>query len=212
MFVIDNSGSVGKSNFRKIQKFLIKIIGSWKIGYKKVRVAVVSFSNKAFVNFHLKTYKNKYQLRRAIRMLKYQSGGTNTYKALRLLRTVFRRRNGDRKYAPNIAIVVTDGKSSNSRLTKKAAQRIKRRGVRLFSVAIGHKVRRSELRAMASYPKYKHIFTVGNFNTLKTITRGITRNICQGMCMFIYFHIEIRKFSNSLLVELYFGERIILRK
>ncbi|CAE1280705.1 COL6A [Acanthosepion pharaonis] len=47
------------------------------------------------------------------------------------------------------------------------------------SVGKGNFLRRSELRAIASYPKYKHMFTVGNFNALKTITRGITKNICQ---------------------------------
>lgn len=186
VFVLDTSGSVGILHFRKVQQFVIDIINSWKISYNKVRVAVISFSDKAFVNVYLNQYSNKYYLIRAIKNIKYRSGRTNTYYALRLLGTVFQRRNGDRKYAPNIAIVVTDGKSSNSIFTKLAADRIKRKGVVLFSVPVGRSVCRSEVRAMASHPKYKHIFSVDKFNALKKSTRRITKNICQGMCMLNY--------------------------
>lgn len=189
MFVLDNSGSVGIGHFRSVKQFLINIIRSWKIGPNEVRVAVVSFSNRAFVNFYLKRYNNKYGLIRAIRNIKYLRGGTNTYNALQLLHTVFKRQNGDRKYAQNIAIVITDGKSSNSLLTKLAANGIKRTGVKMFSVGVGHNVRSSELRVLASHPQYKHMFTVGTFKALKRITNTITTNICQGMCMFNYLNI-----------------------
>lgn len=59
-FVLDHSGSVGIRNFRKVQQFLINIIRSWTIGYNKLRVTVVSFSNHAFINFYINRYSNKY--------------------------------------------------------------------------------------------------------------------------------------------------------
>ncbi|CAE1226742.1 COL6A [Acanthosepion pharaonis] len=181
VFVLDTSGSVGIVNFRKVHQFVIGIINSWKIGRNKVRVAVISFSNYAFVNIYPNQFSNKYYLIRAIKKIKYRSGGTNTYNALRLLGILFQRRYGDRKYAPNIAIVVTDGKSSNSILTKLEADKIKKKGVEMFIVPVGRRVCRSEVRAMASYPEYKHIISVGKFNALRKITWRITKNICQGI-------------------------------
>lgn len=58
----------------------------------------------------------------------------------------------------------------------------------MFNVAIGRSVRRSELRTIASQPKYKHIFTFGKLNALKGITRRITKNSYQDMCMFGYLN------------------------
>lgn len=180
---------MGNRNFRKVKKFVIDIIRSWKIGSNKMRVAIVSFSKRAFINFNLHRYSKKSSLIRAIRKIKYMSGGTNTYFALQLLHRVFKRQNGDRNSVPNIAIVITDGVSSNSKRTILAANTIKRAGVDIFSVGIGRKFRRSELQAMASHPKYKHIFTVGKFNALKRITKSISKKICQGMFMFNYLNL-----------------------
>ena len=185
-FVLDDSGSVKKRNFFRMKRFIIGIVRSLRIGWKNVRVAVVSFSTKAVVNFHLNRHHNKRSLIRAIHRIRYRRGGTNTHYALRKLRrSVFRRRHGDRRRVPNIAIVLTDGKSSNGRAVRKEAYKLKRSGVLIISIGVGKNIRHSELRDMASQPTSLFKFTVKNFSALKYVVKKITKRTCKGMCMFI---------------------------
>jgi len=184
-FVLDDSGSVTRKNFNKIKRFAIDIVRSLKIGSNKVRVAVVTFSTRPLINFPLNRYYNKRSLIRAIHKIRYRRGGTNTHYALRTLRThVFRKRRGDRRHVPNIAIVLTDGKSSNTRAVIREAIKLKRAGVKMFSIGVGKRLRYSELTAMASWPTYQFRFVVKNFYALRRIVYTVTKRTCKGMYMF----------------------------
>ncbi len=43
-FVIDTSGSVGYSNFQKVQQFLKKLVDFYNIGLDQTRYGLVSYS------------------------------------------------------------------------------------------------------------------------------------------------------------------------
>ena len=186
VFVLDDSGSVTRRNFEKVKLFTIGVVSAMKIGYNQVRVAVVSFSSSSVVRFNLRAYRKKWRLIKAIRRIRFRGGGTNTHIALRTLRYIFTKRQGDRSYAPNIAIVLTDGVSSNPRAVKREAAILKAKGIVMFSIGIGRNLRKSDLRAMASKPISQHKFTVKNFNALRSIKNKIAMKACQGRCMSLF--------------------------
>lgn len=193
VFLLDDSGSVRIKNFNKVKEFTINVVRSLTIDKNQVRVAVMSFSKTAVINFHLNRYNNQKDLIEAIRKIGYRKGSTNTHLALRLLNTVFQRKYGDRIGVPNIAIVVTDGKSNNPLSTKIEAGKLQKANVVMFSIGIGKNLRESEMIAMASKPTSEHKFTVDNFDVLHSITKKITTKTCEGMCMSsILTAVEIR--------------------
>ena len=60
------------------------------------------------------------------------SGNTDTDKALEFL--LLEGYRGGRDNAPNVAIVITDGRSFNSTLTKIAAEALKKAGTTVFAI------------------------------------------------------------------------------
>ena len=174
---------MASQNFQKVKKFTADIIRSLKIGKNQVRVAAISFSTRAVINFKLNKYYDQNSLIRAIMNIRYRKGGTNTHLALRLLNTVFKKELGDRLDAPNIAIVITDGISNKAVSTIKEAIKLQKEGVLMFSIGIGKRLRQSELIAMASKPTSEHTFTVNNFDALPSIKKKITTKTCEGKCI-----------------------------
>ena len=61
-------------------------------------------------------------------------GDTDTDKALDFL--LLEGFKGGRDYAPNVAVVITDGRSNNKTKTKLAAEAVKKAGTTVFAIGI----------------------------------------------------------------------------
>ena len=73
----------------------------------------------AKVAIHLNQYDDKESLKRAIRSLTHDGETTNTARAIRTMhKEAFTFQNGDRSDAQNIAIVLTDGNSTDEVFNK----------------------------------------------------------------------------------------------
>ncbi|XP_036357280.1 von Willebrand factor-like isoform X3 [Octopus sinensis] len=179
MLVLDDSGSVGSKNFAKVKTFAQNIVKSFNIGRNKIRVGAITFSHKVKLQFRLNRYYNKKNVLKAINRIKYKHGSTNTHKALDYLRRLsFRRIAGDRKLVPNIAIVLTDGKSNNLSKTKSAALKLRKTGAIVFAIGVGKGIKRSELNVIGSSPRRNHVFSVKGFNVLNSIVKRLTKRTC----------------------------------
>lgn len=62
------------------------------------------------------------------------------------------------------------------------AQQLKSSGVIIFSVGIGQKVSRSELRAIASRPVDEYVITLNKFTQLEGLVDKMFRLTCYGKC------------------------------
>ena len=92
---------------------------------------IYSFPSKTVqVQFPLNKYTNKQSLLEAIERIPYEYGITNTADAIKSLRSrVFSRKYGDRKFIPDIAVLLTDGVANvNVKSMRKEATRAKRSG------------------------------------------------------------------------------------
>ena len=126
VFVLDQSGSIGEPNFKRMLNFVRTLIGVLELTAGTARVGVVIFGDDAEVYFPLNRYELGEEAAKAILDIRYGRGSTNTAGALALVRTVmFTEENGDRPGVPNFAIVITDGASDDFSATVREARALK---------------------------------------------------------------------------------------
>jgi len=75
VFVVDGSGSIESSNFRKVKSFIQQVVDSFDIGNETVRVGFIQFSDSANIQFDLRRYSSKDVVRAAVQGTPYQDRG-----------------------------------------------------------------------------------------------------------------------------------------
>ena len=83
-FVMDESGSVGVSNYELMKQFVHNTVSEFDIGPDDTQVGVISYDSSARVEFYLNTYDNKTDLLSAINSLPFSGANTNTATAIDL--------------------------------------------------------------------------------------------------------------------------------
>ncbi|XP_052079210.1 collagen alpha-1(XII) chain-like isoform X2 [Mytilus californianus] len=182
IFLVDNSGSVGSSNFNTTLTFISDIVDGLKIGIKKdkFQVGVLTFHTPVKAEFNLDEYQDKQDVKNAIMEIRYEGGGTNTGGAIKYLHTTaFARASGHRPGYPMIGILITDGYSSNKAETRKEAMNARLKGIKMFSIGIGNAMDTTELESVASEPKSQFVFTAASFKLLKSIESLLLSKTCE---------------------------------
>ena len=191
MFVLDASGSIREPNFVSMINAVVNIVNSLTIGPNKTRVAVVRFSSSATLMFNLNTYTQKSTLIQAIRGISYTGGGTNTHQALALLRTsIFSEVLGVRSdfEATKVAIVITDGRSSNPSETKTQADLLRSdENFLIYAIGVGSGVGVTELNNIAG--SSSTVLQLQDFRVaeLQRLQERIVEDAC--FSMYPYLHL-----------------------
>ena len=86
--MVDNSGSIGFSNFRKVKNFLVEMVDYFDISKDGTHVAMITFDHFTYDEFNFKAYYTKNAVKEAIRDVYYSAGATYTGEALEHLRYV----------------------------------------------------------------------------------------------------------------------------
>ncbi|CAH1783538.1 unnamed protein product [Owenia fusiformis] len=182
-FLIDSSSSITPENFNKVKDFIINVIGPLTISSDRVRVGVISFSGIAQVDFYLNRYSTKTDVQAAINNIQQMNQGTNTNLALDLLvNDFFTASNGDRTFAPNVAIIITDGQSDDSTATKASATVVKDAGIAVFAIGVGFDGMRdtidyeNELNILAT--DFDHIKMLTDHSALEVVINGVASFAC----------------------------------
>ncbi|GAB1600458.1 hypothetical protein Ahia01_000323800 [Argonauta hians] len=180
MFVLDDSGSVGLSNFGIVKQFVADIVEAFNIGSQNVRVGAITFSSRVKNQFNLNKYHDLNSLVQGINKIKFGKGYTYTNLALDYVREKsFTPSNGDRSNVINIVIVVTDGRSTQKTKTIEAASRLHKTNTVVFVIGVGSKLDAVELNSIASKPSKDHIYNVKNFDILESIKNKIINKTCE---------------------------------
>jgi len=178
-FVLDESGSVSSTDFDRSKNFSANVIAGFNVSAEGVRVSVISFSASVRTHMQFLDVNTTAAVQDVIRGIVQNSGGTNTHEALDTLRTsIFTESAGSRKNAAKIAIIQTDGKSSENEKTITAAARLKEEGVIVFAIGIGSGIDEQELHAMASEPTCTHVRILEDFQELNSVIADIEENAC----------------------------------
>uniref|UniRef100_A0A8C5SNX3 Matrilin-1 n=1 Tax=Laticauda laticaudata TaxID=8630 RepID=A0A8C5SNX3_LATLA len=189
IFLIDGSKSVRPENFELVKRFINQIVDSLEVSDKNTQVGLVQYSSSVKQEFPLGQYKNKKDIKTAVRKMTYMEKGTMTGQALKyLVDNSFAISSGARPGVPKVAIVFTDGRSQD--YINDAAKKAKELGYKMFAVGVGNAIE-DELKAIASEPVAEHYLYTADFRTINQIGKKLQTKICVGKVLsFVGSHIS----------------------
>lgn len=178
VFLVDGSWSIGTENFKQIRRFLSTLVNSFDVGPNHVQIGLVQYSTSPRTEFLLNTYRDKQDILKYISKLPYMGGGTQTGEGLDfMLNNHFVESAGSRarQRVPQIAVVITDGKSQDN--VESHAQNLKRRGIVLYAIGIKD-ADEDQLKEIANEPHSQHVYSVSDFAALQGISQSMVQTLC----------------------------------
>ena len=158
-------------NWNLLLNFMASIID--RLPRSGTQVGAVLFSDRGDLLFRLNQYSNLEDARDSILRTRYPGANTNTSGGLYIAHSqLFNVNNGDRPNVPNLAIVITDGKSTfDNASTIPNAQDLKRDGVQVLRVGVTNSMDENELKGLSSLPQVRdrNYFTTPDFQQLRGI-------------------------------------------
>ena len=179
VIILDASGSIGSSNFQLMKNYIINMLAAFNISPDKTRVGVIRYSDNASIVIPLGSYNNYFSLSSAINSTVYTRGWTYTDQALNLLNAAFATARVDQG-VPRVAIVFTDGQSTNISATVQAAQRVHNDGIFVYSFGIGSGINSTELTVIASGGQ-DNVFNVSSFSA--SDFQGVLKRLQVSTCI-----------------------------
>ncbi|XP_029635149.1 collagen alpha-1(XII) chain-like isoform X1 [Octopus sinensis] len=179
MFVLDSSSSIWIVDYKKQLKYVQRLVDNFNVGVGKSQVSVgaITFSDRAHLEFSLDQYTDSQQVRKAIDNIPYRTGQTNTAEALQVLRSELKPKLQSSS-SPFIAIVITDGKSRDTKATKKEAKLLHKLGVHVYAIGVGSNYDLEELKAIASDP-VNNVYQVTSYSALQEINKDFGVKPCE---------------------------------
>ena len=174
VFLVDGSWSIGKENFQQIQDFLHTLVNSFSVSPDQVRIGLAQYSTDPRTEFLLNTFQDKQEILEYIKKLPYKGGGTMTGLGLDfILKEQFVEQAGSRarRGVPQIAVVITDGRSQDD--VEPHADDLRRRGIILYAIGIKD-ADKEQLRKIGD----QHVYNVSDFSALQGISQNIVKMLC----------------------------------
>jgi collagen type VI alpha len=184
VFVLDSSATVTEEEFKMTKQFVKAIIGNGGYSSSKDRLALVRFSSKTYINWHagFDWFDDKKELHQAIDDLSHVPGKRDSGAALEIVRTrVFTRLGGMREKSKKIAVIITNGDSTDQTNLEKEAIVLKNMHVTIYVIGVGKGVSRAKLKRVVSAPAKRHIFTVERYRNLSKIMQPFQEATCIGV-------------------------------
>lgn len=187
-FIVDSSGSIGKTNWERTKRFLKRIVSKLDIGPTTTHVAAISYSTNPETVMRFNTLQgsnlNVAEVNKILDGLQWQRGFTFIDKALeRAAQGLFTTARGMRSNVPKIAFVITDGKQTKTGQYTPlsiASKYLKDKGVQMIAIGVGNRntVDYTELLDIASQDDY--VYLVESFDELQN--PGQARIFRQRVC------------------------------
>jgi len=182
IILIDGSWSVGPSNFKIMQTFLIDLVNAFNIGFDSVLIGIAQYSDDPRTEFNLNEHITSEALVRAINNMPYKGGNTATGRAIDYVTdTMFSILNGARRNVHKTAIVITDGESILDKVDE-PARRLREQNTEVYSIGVAAAIP-EELQAIASEPKDHHVLSVENFDHIQEIKSHLLKEVCSAIAV-----------------------------
>ncbi|XP_010771545.1 matrilin-3a isoform X3 [Notothenia coriiceps] len=180
VFIIDSSRSVRPGEFEKVKIFLADMVDTLDVGAEATRVAVVNYASTVKIEFVLKNYFNKPDMKKAITRIEPLAAGTMTGLAIKTaMNEAFTEESGARprsRKITKVAIIVTDGRPQDQVEEVSAAARAS--GIEIYAVGVDRADMRS-LQQMASTPLEEHVFYVETYGVIEKLTSKFRETLCE---------------------------------
>ncbi|XP_064905402.1 collagen alpha-1(VII) chain isoform X1 [Columba livia] len=176
-FLVDESSSIGQSNFNKVKDFLFRIISYFpKIGPEGTQVAVAQYSEEPRAAFHFNQHRDRNSVLRAVRGLGYTGGNTKTGRGLAyMLKEIFQSSRGMRPDFPHVLVLMTDGRSQDDVLPP--ARVAHALGIRVIAVGVSG-ADPVELNSILLQQNLQNVFYVTTFDDFPQILQELIEVIC----------------------------------
>ncbi|KAJ7391347.1 hypothetical protein OS493_018390 [Desmophyllum pertusum] len=179
--VVDSSSSVRRRNYELVKTFLIDLVDKMHVSTRLTHVAVIHYSHRAYLDwgFSSDRAQNAAALKKAIKVLKYQPGGTRTDKAMELAwNKIFKSGNGERPNVPHVLLIITDGITSRrSKPYPVVLKPFKENNIKVVAVGVGGRVDRNELNQIAMN-KAENVVHLDQFGELASKIKEILKILC----------------------------------
>ncbi|CAG2185497.1 COL6A [Mytilus edulis] len=179
VFMIDSSNTVGALNLEKTENFIKNFVTKLNVSKDGVHVGIEQYGSRPSAEFPLRMYNNRYDVLTAIHGMQIMGGGTNTGDAIEFAKTtMFSPAAGARSNVPRIAIMVTDGGTSETAAAIAEADKARAANIGLIGVGVGGLVNMQELNGVANQPSASHVITVSNYDQLEAISNQLMTMTC----------------------------------
>ena len=140
VFVVEGTDKIGRIGFEEIKDFVNRAIDKYTIGEKRIRVALVEYSETPRTVFGLEQYDTKPLLMKAVSDVSPSRGKTaDTVKALELAKDTLDIKSGGRPQAAKVIILVTGSTVQEKGNLERVLGEIKESTGQLYVIAIGDK-------------------------------------------------------------------------
>jgi len=172
----------------KIQlKFVADVINNLNIGRgdHQIRIGVAGFATDSYKVFDIDQLFDKNVIKASVQGIRYTQGGTNTYKGLQEVNTMFQR--DSRPSAPNYVIMLTDGKPTASYAGNTLAGVLSmatavKSHARMMTVGITAAVSEPEpdrlMKSVCTAPWRENYWHTPDFLALDSIVGIVSKTIC----------------------------------
>ena len=189
LFLLDQSGSVGRSNHALALQFIQSVVNFFEVGGNNTRVALFTFSTGATVDLLFNSSLTTQDVVSVISGIPYRGGFTHTAWALYYATIAFTypELNGARPIAagvPRIVVLITDGRSNTYSITRHARNLLDT-GATVYSIGIGN-VYTPELNQIASDPDSNHVFLLNSYTDAASFVQRLSGTTCDSKSV-IYF-------------------------
>jgi len=174
MIVLDNSGSIPKTEWIKMMDFVRVIVTDLKgvMGPNKARIGLVKYSTGSTLISGL-TWDANALLRAITGMGTATGGSTRTDLGISTAESELIRSPRAQGKKCKTMKIVTDGASTSPAATQAAAHRAKVYGIYLVAIGVGRGVNPTELRAVATDPDSKNVIMLSDFSGLDQLAHAI---------------------------------------
>ena len=177
VFVLDESGSIGRPNFQEVKTFVYNFSRNFLTDMTRNRVGVITFASQATEHIALNNTIEDNELHELIINLPYIGQGTNTALGLELMR---QQDWSNEISVLRLAIVLTDGQSNNKTATLLRAQEVHAHEppIVVYAIGIGGNTDQQELEAIASGEEFVTHLDSFDPNVLESTREGYSYQIC----------------------------------
>ena len=183
VFLVDESGSVGSTNYELAVQFMQSVVNFFDVEENRTRVAMISFSTNASINFVFNEHLSNQEVNTAIGNTRYNGGWTHTAWALYYARLIFYAPNlhlsGARPLSagfPRVVVLITDGHSNHYRVDDQSMY-LRQEGATIYSVGVAN-YDIDELNLIASDPDSEHVFLLQSYTDAASFVQLLSGTTC----------------------------------
>uniref|UniRef100_A0A8C8U2X9 Integrin, alpha D n=1 Tax=Peromyscus maniculatus bairdii TaxID=230844 RepID=A0A8C8U2X9_PERMB len=180
-FLIDGSGSIDKSDFSQMKAFVKALMGQF--ASTSTSFSLMQYSNILKTHFTFTKFWSTPNPQSLVDPIVQLQGLTFTATGIQeVVKELFHSKNGARKNAKKILIVITDGQKYRDPLKySDVIPQAEKANITRYAIGVGDAFQEptalQELNTIGSAPPQDHVFKVGNFIALGSIQKQLQEKI-----------------------------------